>query len=51
VVGIISYDNPGKFRVMLLGLATEPLKEKAREVADIELALDALTRMSNHREQ
>jgi hypothetical protein len=32
VVGIISYNNPGKFQILTLGTAIEPLKEKAREV-------------------
>ena len=32
VVGIISYDNPGKYRILTLGDAIESLKEKAREV-------------------
>jgi hypothetical protein len=32
VVGIISYDNPGKFQILTLGHAIEPLKERARQV-------------------
>jgi hypothetical protein len=40
VVGIISYDNPGKFRVMSLGGAIEPLKEKAREVGANVIIID-----------
>jgi hypothetical protein len=40
VVGIISYDNPGKFRVMSLGDAIEPLKEKAREVGANGIIID-----------
>jgi hypothetical protein len=32
VVGIISYNNPGKFQVLTLGHAREPLKAKARQV-------------------
>lgn len=32
VVGIISYNNPGKYRILTLGDAIESLKEKAREV-------------------
>jgi hypothetical protein len=30
VVGIISYDNPGKYQILSLGNAIEPLKEEAR---------------------
>jgi hypothetical protein len=32
VVGIISYDNPGKYQVPRLGDAIRPLKTKAREI-------------------
>lgn len=32
VIGIVSYDNPGKFRVLDLSSAIEPLKEKARKL-------------------
>jgi hypothetical protein len=32
VIGIVSYDNVGKFQVLTLGNAIEPLKEKAREI-------------------
>ncbi|MGO9267001.1 MAG: hypothetical protein ACLQBA_19350 [Candidatus Binataceae bacterium] len=32
VVGIISYTNPGKYQVLTLGKAIEPLKKKAREI-------------------
>ena len=32
VIGIISYTNPGKYQVLTLGDAIEPLKEKAREI-------------------
>ena len=32
VVGIISYDNPGKYQVLSLDDAIEPLKTKAREI-------------------
>jgi hypothetical protein len=32
VIGIISYTNPGKYQVLTLGDAMEPLKAKAREV-------------------
>jgi hypothetical protein len=32
VVGIISYENPGKYQVLSLGDAIEPLKTKAREL-------------------
>jgi len=32
VVGFISYTNPGKYQVLTVGDAIEPLKVKAREV-------------------
>jgi len=32
VIGIASYTNPGKYQVLDLGDAIEPLKEKAREL-------------------
>jgi hypothetical protein len=32
VIGVVSYDNPGKFQVLSLGNAIEPLKTKAREI-------------------
>jgi hypothetical protein len=40
VVGIISYDNPGKFRVLTLGDAIESLKEKAREAGANAIIID-----------
>ena len=40
VIGIISYDNPGKFRILTLGDAIEPLKEKAREVGANGIIID-----------
>ena len=32
VVGIVSYNNPGKYQVLTLANAIEPLKAKAREI-------------------
>jgi hypothetical protein len=40
VVGIISYDNPGKYRILTLGDAIESLKEKAREVGANAIIID-----------
>jgi hypothetical protein len=39
-IGIISYTNPGKYRVMTLGDAIEDLKEKAREVGANAIIID-----------
>jgi len=32
VVGLVSYDDPGKYHVLTVGDAIEPLKAKAREL-------------------
>jgi hypothetical protein len=40
VVGIISYDNPGKYQVLSLGDAIEPLKTKAREIGANGIIID-----------
>jgi hypothetical protein len=40
VVGIISYDNPGKYQILDLGDAIEPLKEKARLVGANAIIID-----------
>jgi hypothetical protein len=40
VVGIISYDNPGKYHVLTLGDTIEPLKDKAREVGANGIIID-----------
>jgi hypothetical protein len=40
VVGIVSYDNPGKYRVLGLGDAIEPLKTKAREIGANGIIID-----------
>jgi hypothetical protein len=40
VVGIISYDKPGKYRILSLGNAIEPLKEKARSVGANGIIID-----------
>jgi hypothetical protein len=32
VIGIISYTNPGKYQILTLGDAIDPLKAKAREI-------------------
>jgi hypothetical protein len=40
VVGIVSYDNPGKYRVLSLGDAIEPLKTKAREIGANGIIID-----------
>lgn len=40
VVGIISYNNPGKYRVLTLESAMEPLKEKARQLGANAIVID-----------
>ena len=40
VIGIISYNNPGKYQVLTLGDAIEPLKEKAREIGTNTIIID-----------
>src|SRR5579864_8880835 len=40
VVGVISYDNPGKYQILNLGDAIEPLKAKAREVGANGMIID-----------
>jgi hypothetical protein len=40
VVGIISYDNPGKYRIMDLGDAMDRLKEEARSVGGNGIIID-----------
>jgi hypothetical protein len=40
VVGIISYDNPGKYQILSLGAAIAPLKEKARAVGGNAIIID-----------
>jgi hypothetical protein len=40
VVGIISYDNPGKYQILTLGDAIEPLKTKAREIGANGIIID-----------
>lgn len=40
VVGIISYDNPGKYQVLSLGDAMEPLKTKVREIGANGIIID-----------
>ena len=40
VVGLISYDNPGKYQVLNVGDAIEPLKQKTREVAANAIIID-----------
>ena len=40
VIGIISYDNPGKYRILTLGDAIESLKEKAREIGANAIIVD-----------
>jgi PBP1b-binding outer membrane lipoprotein LpoB len=40
VVGIISYDNPGKYQILSLGDAIEPLKTKAREIGANAIIID-----------
>jgi hypothetical protein len=40
VIGLISYDNPGKYQVLNLGDAIEPLKQKAREVGGNAIIID-----------
>jgi hypothetical protein len=40
VVGIISCDNPGKYQILTLGDAIEPLKTKAREIGANGIIID-----------
>jgi hypothetical protein len=40
VIGVISYDNPGKYQILNLGDAIEPLKAKAREVGANGMVID-----------
>jgi hypothetical protein len=40
VIGIISYNNPGKYQVLTLGDAIDPLKEKAREIGANAIIID-----------
>jgi len=40
VIGIISYDNPGKYRIMDLGDAMDRLKEEARSVGGNGIVID-----------
>lgn len=40
VVGMISYDNPGKYRIMDLGDAMDRLKEEARSVGGNGIIID-----------
>jgi PBP1b-binding outer membrane lipoprotein LpoB len=40
VVGIISYDNPGKYQILTLGDAIKPLKTKAREIGANAIIID-----------
>lgn len=40
VVGIISYDNPGKYQILTLGDVIEPLKTKAREIGANGIIID-----------
>ena len=40
VIGVISYDNPGKYQILNLGDAIEPLKAKAREVGANGMIID-----------
>jgi uncharacterized protein YbjQ (UPF0145 family) len=40
VIGIISYNNPGKYQVLTLEAAMEPLKEKARQLGANAIVID-----------
>jgi uncharacterized protein YbjQ (UPF0145 family) len=40
VIGIISYNNPGKYQVLTLESAMEPLKEKARQLGANAIVID-----------
>jgi hypothetical protein len=40
VIGIISYNNPGKYQVLTLGDAIDSLKEKAREIGANAIIID-----------
>lgn len=40
VIGIISYDNPGKYQILDLGDAIEPLKQKARQIGANGIIID-----------
>jgi hypothetical protein len=47
VVGIISYDNPGKYQILTLGDAIEPLKTKAREIGANAIIIDKSQRVKS----
>ena len=40
VIGIISYNNPGKYQILTLESAIEPLKEKARQIGANAIIID-----------
>jgi len=40
IIAIISYNNPGKYQVLTLNSAIEPLKEKARKVGANAIIID-----------
>jgi len=40
VLGIISYNNPGKYQILTLESAIEPLKEKARQIGANAIIID-----------
>jgi len=40
VIGIISYDNPGKYRILTLGDGRDTLKKKAREIGANAIIVD-----------
>lgn len=40
VIGVISYDDPGKYQILSLGDAIEPLKRKAREIGANGIIID-----------
>jgi uncharacterized protein YbjQ (UPF0145 family) len=40
VIGVISYNNPGKYQVLTLTSAIEPLKKKAREIGANAIIID-----------
>ena len=40
VVGLVSYDDPGKYQILDIGDAIEPLKQKARELGANAIILD-----------
>jgi hypothetical protein len=47
VVGLVSYTDPGKYQILTLGSAIEPLKEKARELGANGIIIDRSERVKS----